>query len=246
MMPLETKEKMIELIKDGLSLNKISKETGLSKTTIYYHSRKINGKKYFEPKFDLNYSELEGEIAGIFAGDGSQHHDYRRGHYTVNIHFGKTDYVFYVKDLFEKYFNKRFRLHEETRGKKRLCTQSKKIFYHFKNYLEYNPRIKHSTVKLKSLDFPEKFLFGFLRGFLDTDGTIAKCADRPMRIVYTTTSKALVSQLKWVLSKFNIDSGGYVAKRLGLKDLYQVYILARSNKRFLQLVKPFKGKWLGL
>ena len=246
MMPLKTKEKMLELIKDGLSLNKISKQTGLAKTTIYYYSRKIKGKQYFEPEFDLKYSEIEGEIAGIFAGDGSQHHDSKQGQYRVNVHFGKTDYVFYVKDLFDKYFNKEFRLNYESRGIMRLCTESKKIFFHFKNYLDYNPKIKHCTVELKTLDFPEKFLIGFLRGFLDTDGTIARCADRPMRIVYTTTSEKLSKQLKEILKQFDIACGGYVQKRSGLKDLYHVYILARSDERFLNLVRPYKRKCLGL
>ena len=236
---------MLRMIEENASLNNISKQTGLAKTTIYYYSRKIIGKKYFEPEFELEYSETEGEIAGIFAGDGSQFHDSERGSYQVNVHFGKTDYVFYVKDLFEKYFNKKFRLQQESRGRSRLCTQSKKIFCHFKNYLEYNSRVKHSTVKLKSLNFPEKFLIGFLRGFLDTDGTISLCSDRPMRIVYTTTSKELASQLKTILRKFDIDCGGYTAKRLNLKDLHQVYILARSNEQFLQKVKPFKRKRLG-
>jgi intein/homing endonuclease len=246
MMTLNTKEKMLKLIKDGLSLNRISKETGLAKTTIYYYSRKIKGKKYFEPEFDLKYSEIEGEIAGIFAGDGSQHHDSKKGSYRINIHFGKTNYVFYVKDLFEGYFNKKFRLNHESRNRARLCTESKKIFFHFKNYLEYDSKIKHSTVKLRSLDLPKEFLLGFLRGFLDTDGTIARCSDRSMRIVYTTTSKELSEQLKEILKQFDVACGGYTAKRLGLKDLYQVYILARSNESFLRLVQPFKRKCLGL
>ena len=126
------------------------------------------------------------------------------------------------------------------------CLQSqKKIFFHFKNYLNYDSKVKHSTVCLKNLDFSEKFLIGFLRGFLDTDGTIALCSDRPMRIVYTTTSKKLSKQLNKILVKFDIKCGGYTQKRSGLKDLYHVYILAGSNKTFLKLVKPFKRNVLG-
>ena len=243
--PKQTKAKMLDMIKNGYSLNKISNATGLGKTTIYYYSRKINGKKYFEPEFKLEYSELEGEIAGIFTGDGSQYHDSKRGHYEVNVHFGNTDYSYYVKDLFENYFNKEFRLYNESRGRQRLRTLSKPIFHHFKNYLEYDSKVKHSTVRLKTLKLPDNFLIGFLRGLLDTDGTIALPADRKMRIVYTTTSKNLAWQLKSILAKFDVNSSHYVAKPLSFKEVYHVYILARSNALFLHKVKPFKSKQLG-
>ena len=36
-------------IKNGTSINKISKNTGYGKSTIYYYYKKINGKKYKEP-----------------------------------------------------------------------------------------------------------------------------------------------------------------------------------------------------
>ena len=71
----KTKKKMLRMIKTKESLNKIARATGLKKTTIYYYSRKLNGRTYFEPEFELAYSEVEGEIAGIFAGDGSQYYE---------------------------------------------------------------------------------------------------------------------------------------------------------------------------
>ena len=36
------KQKIIELIKKGVSINKISKQTGLGKSTIYYYYKKIS------------------------------------------------------------------------------------------------------------------------------------------------------------------------------------------------------------
>lgn len=244
-LPSETKTKMLQMIKGGNSLNKIARETGLPKTTIYYYSKKINGKKYFEPKFNLEYSEAEGEIAGIFAGDGSQYYEPKRCSYQVNVHFGKTDYASYVKKLFEYYFNKKFRLQKESKGRSRLRTNSKKIFHHFKNYLQYDSKIKHSTVRLKALTFPKSFLVGFLRGFLDTDGTIYKRPNGSIRIAYSTTSKTLANQLVKILELFGIKCGYCVAKSSRFKDLHRVYILKGSNELFLKLVKPFKMKRFG-
>ncbi|MDO8538381.1 MAG: LAGLIDADG family homing endonuclease [archaeon] len=241
------KSNLLAMIKNGDSLNTISQTLGISKTTIYYYSRKIKGgRTYIEPEFETNYSEVEGEVVGIFSGDGSQHYEKKKCHYYVNVHFGHTDYVWYVKKLFENYFNKKFRLQEDKNGNYRLVVVSKKIFMHFKNYIDYIPQIKHCTVRLKNLDFPKKFLIGFLRGLLDTDGTIALCKDRKFRIGYYTTSHSLAQQIKEILCIFDIKCGSCVSKRLGYKDLYQVYILAGSNMLFLETIKPFKQKRLGL
>lgn len=38
------------------------------------------------------FSEKEGEIAGIFAGDGSQYFEPKAYYYEVNVHFGGHNY----------------------------------------------------------------------------------------------------------------------------------------------------------
>ena len=147
----EIKKEMIGQISKGVSINIISKSLNLGKSTIYHYYKKIKGKKYKEPEFKVSFSEKEGEITGIFAGDGSQYFEPKRYHYEVNIHFGakNLEYLFYVKELYEKFFNKKFRIEKSNPTTLRLRTYSKKSYYYFTNYLDYDPRIKHSTVRLK-------------------------------------------------------------------------------------------------
>ena len=69
----EMKQELINQIKKNNSINKISKELFLAKSTIYYYYRKIKGRKYKKLGIVTKYSKKEGEIVGIFAGDGSQY-----------------------------------------------------------------------------------------------------------------------------------------------------------------------------
>lgn len=247
----QIKGRMYELILAGSSINSISKKLNLGKSTIYYHYKKLKGRKYILPSFKIKYSETEGEIVGIFTGDGSVYHHRASGHYELNVHFGLKNkgYALYVKQLYEAYFNKKFRLESSNPGRLRLRTYSRMLYDFFKNYLDYIPSIKHCTVQLKSIKFPRKFKIGFLRGLLDTDGTIYK-GHNQIRISYCTTSKNLAHQVSQLLEEERIVNSIYVINRKyrNEKTVYHVSILKNSVDKFISIVKPLKsrtvrGRW---
>lgn len=238
----QLREEICSRIRKSVSINKISKELRLGKSTIYYYYKKIKGKKFVEPEFRLRNSRLEGEINGIFAGDGSQYYDAKRGHYEINVHFGAKNYWYavYVKDLFEKFFNKNFRLHWDSETQIRIRTQSRKIFSYFQNYLSYKPQIKHCTVKLRK-NCSLSFKIGFLKGMFDTDGCISyNHAGYSFSIFYTTTSKCLAYQMNKTLRQLGIENNVYVRHPVGEKILFTVNVLAKGKNRFIKLVKPMK------
>lgn len=246
---LETKREIIKQLKEGVSLNRISKQFGIYKSTLYYYYKKLNGKKFKEPQFTLSSSELEGEIVGIFAGDGSQYYEPKKCHYEVNVHFGghNYNYALEVKKLFEGFFNKEFLLRPESRGVYRLRTLSKKIYYYFQYYMDYKPQIKHCTVHLKRIDFPLNFKIGFLRGLIDTDGHCSYSEkDRRWRIIYYTTSKKLADDICCILSELFITHGmSRLIRKNHRKDgffkpIYHIYIWKRSADRFINIIKPRK------
>ena len=245
-------QEIIEYLKTailrGTSINKISHESHLAKSTIYYYYKKFKGKKYVIPSFTPGYTETEGELVGIFAGDGSQYFYKKTYRYEVNIHFGikNKEYAIYVQKLFESFFHHAFRLRAEKNGRiLRLRIESKIVYNYFKNYLNYLPNIKHSTVKLKNMDNPHKFKIGFLRGLIDTDGSVLYKKDRKkVRVDYTTTSKELALQMGFLFKEMNISYGSCVIRRpqKNEKDLYLIYILCVDTDKFLNMVKPFKWK----
>ncbi len=241
----ELRNKICSRIRKDISINKISKELNLGKSTIYYYYKKIKGKKFVEPEFKLGNSRLEGEINGIFAGDGSQYYDARRGNYEVNVHFGAKNYWYaiYVKNLFEQFFNKNFRLHWDSETQIRIRTQSRKIFHYFPNYLSYDRKIKHCTVKLND-DCSSAFKMGFLKGMFDTDGCYSdRGRKKSAKLFYTTTSKILAQQMSVMLNDLKIENSVYVrTNRLGKwRIVYVVNILAKDRNRFINLVKPMKA-----
>lgn len=241
----ELRNKISDKVRAGISINHISKELSLGKSTIYYYYKKIKGKKFIEPEFKLKNSRLEGEINGIFAGDGSQYYDAKRGSYEVNVHFGAKNYWYavYVKKLFEGFFNKKFRLNWDSETQIRVRTQSRKIFNYFQNYLSYNCHIKHCTVKFKDNCSPD-FKIGFLKGMFDTDGCYCYAkSEKKFRAFYTTTSKMLSTQMGDTLTELGIIHS--VRSRQPTdpneKMVYTVDVWRAGTNRFIKLVKPMKS-----
>lgn len=238
------KEELISRIAEGWSINKISKSLELGKSTIYYYYKKIKGKKYQEPVFECIASKEEGEIVGIFTGDGSQYFRPKTYHYEVNVHFGghNREYANYVKKLFERHFHATFHLGKELSGVFRLRVRSKRIFHYFWNYLEYRAQCKHATVFLKNLNLPDDFKKGFLRGVFDTDGCLSQGRSGKLQAYYGTTSPKLALQIQYLLFEQGICSGIRVEFRKHYKPFYRVSVLRRSVSSFLKTIAPFKGR----
>ncbi len=244
---------LIRLIKSGYSINSISRSLNLSKSTIYYYYKKLKGKKYKEPKFKIRFSETEGEIVGIFAGDGSQYYYRPNGQYQTSIHFGEDmEYVKYVKNMYESYFKKHWPILieypklKDRQIKYRLRVTDKKVFSHFSNYIYYISQHKHDTVKLKNLHFGKNFKIGFVRGLIDTDGSITKSYDK-IHIVFYTTSKQLSKQFCNIVAEFNVKSKVYTRLPNGRnkKVLYAIRLDKSDTDKFLKVIKPFKIRRLG-
>ena len=70
------------MLNEGRSLNRISRQLSLNKSTVYYHYRKIFGKKTKDVNIAYVSDNKIGEFVGAFAGDGC----YFKGknyHYTI-------------------------------------------------------------------------------------------------------------------------------------------------------------------
>ena len=146
----------------------------------------------------------------------------------------------YVKPLYDNYFGKTFSVKKQHEQTFRIYTKSKDIYYFFFHYLDFNPKIKHATVKLKTLSISDQFPLGFLKGFLDADGTIAR-SKKGLKIAYYTTSQELAIQLQQIMTRFGIRSGiTSNQKNSKCKICYSVYVLKENLGKFINLVEPFK------
>ena len=227
-------------VRNGLSLKKIARTLNLSKTTVYYHFRKIKGRTYSAPRINFPSEECRGEVLGIFAGDGSCFID-GNYHYVVRVHCGKdAAYAEYVKTIFSKCFCKKFWLHGPPNN---LCVEisSKRIYHFFTSSLAFDPPKKASSIRLQTTKLSNSFLRGFLRGLVDTDAHISKIR---RRIFFCTVSSQLAGQISDISLKLGFVHSRVVANRTGgNKDLHYIYILSSSINNFLSQVKPFH--WAG-
>ncbi|MDO8481397.1 MAG: LAGLIDADG family homing endonuclease [Nanoarchaeota archaeon] len=239
------------MIKDALSKgssrNQIIREFHLAKNTVLKYAG-IKSVPPLPPKIDFTPTEVCGEVVGIFAGDGSQYYEPKSGHYETNIHFGKVNeqYAYYVKEAYEKFFQKRFRLKQESLTKLRIRMYHREIFYFFDAFLDYERPSKHDTVRVKEDKTTPEFKIGFLRGMFDTDGCLF-CVphEKRVRLFYTTTSKELASQISIFLTELGIEHRVYTRLRKVWKTIYTVNIWKSSAYRFINKVKPFKAQILG-
>src|SRR3989344_3150393 len=234
-------EEVINLIEEGYSLNEISRKTGLGKSTIYYHYKKIKGKKYSEVKINFeNESEL-GEFLGIFAGDGYSYND-EHGHYTIRIFVGHYElgYALYLYNKLVKWFDKNPKVYfVKIEGKVSVILfhySSKSIYLLLKEYLAWEGK-KTYTVRLKNFDLNKNnFNLGFVRGLIDTDGNFYA----PKRSLnFSTVSPCLASQFYAIFkANLNLEPKFHVFSKYGRADLYSLFLYG-VNAQFASSILNF-------
>lgn len=238
---MKISQEVIDLINKGESINKIRKITGRAKSTIYYHYKKIKGKKYKEIKFNFKNNEELGEFLGIFSGDGSFNLG-KNYHYKIKIHIGyyEKPYANYLKKKFIEWFDKKpqeyYTNYNGKKSKIELVYDSKQLYLFLRRYLSWTGK-KAYTIKLKKLNIKDKeFNLGFVRGLIDTDGNYYA---PKRRLSYATTSRELINQVFRIFKhNIKIDPKFYLYKKSKRSDLYTLSVHGVEAKKSIELVKP--------
>jgi len=230
----------MKMIIEGKSLNEISKITNLSKTTIYYYMRKKLGRKY--PLMDLNNNDLElvGEAIGFFAGDGSLFHDLKKGQWHVRFIFNKNEIKvinYYIESL--KRLTGKIPFRHYGKSVTILYYNSKVLGNFCSDYLKWEDK-KVSTVRLrdKNLLLNKKFIVGFLRGLIDSDGYVRKGRKE---IYFGSVSKKLSDDFVKGLEFFGLNSKIYIQRRTKHLDFNKVRLSGEEVDKFISIVRPIKA-----
>ncbi len=236
----DIKNKMVYLIKKGSSLNEISRNTRLSKTTIYYHYRKYYGKKIISPIIKRKDVESLGEFLGVVAGDG--YANVTRGcHYLVRIflNINEDKYADKLIIVLNGLFNKPPHKYIHRKGNCiHIRYMSKDIFNLVTEYLFWKSeghRSKSRSICLKKIENDDNFKIGFLRGCIDTDGYINK-----NKIQFATASKGLCSNIEKFLQDLNLEFSTHVYKdkRPNKSPMYHTRIKSIDRDKFLRKISP--------
>lgn len=238
------KNRIIRLIKENKSLNKIKEVTGINKTTIYYYMRKIKGRKIKLVNIKKGNLELIGEVIGLFAGDGCFYHDKKRYTRRITFSFNKKEdkIIDYYRNSLTELTNKNPRLYI-SKSIKTLDLQSKEFSEFILKYLSWDSN-KTKTVQIKNKEvFKNKqFVIGFLRGLIDSDGYIRK---KRKEIYYGTISKKLLNDFLYCLNLFNFKYKVYIQKGKKYNDFYKVRLTNLEVDRFVDLIRPLKSNYYG-
>jgi len=233
------KSKILQLINQGGSLNKIKGITGVGKTTIYYYMRKLKGKKIVPVKIIFSDIELIGEVVGLFAGDGQYFYDKKRWDRRIRIFFNSKEDVlirYYLKSI-KRLINKfpRVYLHKSVRI---MEVKSKEFSNFILGYVSFgNKKVRTIQLKDKNLLKNKNFTIGFLRGLIDSDGYVRKGRKE---IYFGSISKNLFTDFLKGLDFFKFDYKCYLQKRKGYQDFYKVRLTGNEVDRFIKLIKPLK------
>tara|TARA_Y100000310_G_scaffold126368_1_gene125234 strand:- start:154 stop:897 length:744 start_codon:yes stop_codon:yes gene_type:complete len=232
---MNRREKIIQLIKQDKSINYISKKLELGKSTIYYHYKKIKGKKFKEVNIN-GTDDMIGEFIGLFAGDGcfykAKNYLYR-SYLIFNIK--EKEFVLETKEILTKLFDKPPSLYRSL-NTLILLYRSKVIHDFIKSYLDWSPiKRKAHTIHLISQDHSKAFKIGFLRGNVDSDGHISHKV-----INFASSSPCLINDIRKFLTELDIEHGYYmyVEKRKNRVNMHHVRIKWYHRDKFMSIIKP--------
>lgn len=238
------KDYIISLMKKGKSLNYISKLTGRNKSTLYYHYKKIMGKKFKDIELNDIQDSFIGELMGLFVGDGNYFFDRRLWRHSVKFFFNITekDYV----DSLVKLFKSNLKKYPHVGREKNVLIvryYSKKLFTFIQYYVDWGisrdvlgRNKKSRTVFLKQRVYSNGFKKGFLRGFIDSDGYISD-----KKICFSSSSGKIIEQT----SNFLLDLGFkefrtnfYKEKRKNRVGMWHLNFRKAERERFFEIIKP--------
>ncbi|MEK6967145.1 MAG: LAGLIDADG family homing endonuclease [Nanoarchaeota archaeon] len=235
----EEKNKIEIFVKNNYSLNRIANQLGKSKSTIYYHFFKLRGRTIQKQKIITANEEIKGEFIGLFAGDGclDKTADYK---YRIYLFFNikeKNLVEKIIKNNLHVLFSKKPMIFM-TENKIIICFYSKAIKELIMKYLRWDKKYrKGHTVHLINNKQSKKFMVGFLRGSIDSDGYISR-----NKIVFASISPLLIRDIAKFLNVLRIEHQiyEYDDKRGKRKRIYHIYVKKHHQNKFVTMVKPRK------
>jgi len=196
----------------------------------------------------LKYNSCLAEIIGIMLGDGCLYLDYRNKYHTiVCFHKYETDYMGYVKYLFESYFKDyKFSISEQ---KSEFLLRNVSVFVGEQLIyagLKTGNKIKNRVSSPIWIFKNNLFLIRFLRGIFDTDGCIYRKYGKYLQIQFKFASIFILNSVRKALLNLGYHPT-VIQKSLNNERFYEWKIyLSRQQEihNFFLQVKPKNNKHL--
>jgi hypothetical protein len=236
------RKRIIDFAKSGRSLYFISDKMGLGKTTVYYHTRKVMGRKNIPIKINTDSNEKIGEFLGLFAGDGSYFYDNKNHKHVIRIFIGRHEENLknYYVELMKSIFNKQPALYTQ-KSVYVIHMASKELISFIKKRLTWEDGFKTKTIRLSNdvANLPTDFSKGFLKGLIDSDGYVRKGRNE---IYFGSISKNLINNFTDCLKRFGFNYSVYRQKPNETGNIfYKVRLTGDDVVSFCKFIKPIKS-----
>ncbi|MBR9682343.1 MAG: hypothetical protein GOV02_01585 [Candidatus Aenigmarchaeota archaeon] len=238
----ELKNRLLEDVRSGHSLGYLMKKFNIPKTTAYYYLRKIRGRKLKDLEISSD-QELRGEFCGIFAGDGGfvYNSGYRISFYT---YCKEPEYVNHIIFLIGKLFGN-YRPYTYTERSVTIVRTNRKLMYDLLRKYLFWTGVKTYSIGLKNPvdSYDKKFLRGFIRGAVDTDGSV----DDYGRIAFTSCSKKFFQDVRDALVVLGFNPTVWIRNRSkytkNRKDNFSAVVKRKGLDKYLREIRfenPYK------
>jgi len=200
-------EEIQRLVKNGVSLRGVARETGVSYSAVYRHAKQFSKRQTFVDFSVFSEHEL-GYIVGFFVGDGSRIAETRSGHYGARFAFdAKRDAE--IASLLQRLFRKAGKsvtlYSEGTWLAMKVYSKNLLVFLQgFVRYAKCDGEVH--KVLVNSLNWDRAFALGFVGGLIDADGHVYKNKRHAghFGIAITTVNPTLTEQLVDLLNRLGL------------------------------------------
>jgi len=237
------------LAKAGLSLEQISAQLDVPKTTVYHYAKEYCKKMTYMDMDALSEMEL-GYLVGVFVGDGCFIVRLKNGTYITKFTLDATrdeDIANFLQSLFEKTGKKVGRCIEKSSIIFRV--HSKDLVEFLSQYVKCIKQIE-SPRNVKVLTNREKWAtplkLGFIGGLIDSDGHVYynKKRTRHFGVLIKTASEPLRDDVVRILFSLGIKVTTYLAKSYegsySGNPRYVVYVPSAELKKIVRKIPAVK------
>ena len=185
------------------------------------------------------------EIVGIMLGDGCLYFDSKEKYQTiVSFHKNEKDYLYYVKALFENFFESyKFCI---TELKDEILLRNNSIFVGEKlknnGLIAGNKTINKITIP-RWITNDMKYMIKAIKGLFDTDGCVYRKYNSYAQIQFKLACKECVCSIRDILFKLHFNPTRIQKENLNNRFYWKIYLSRQKEiDLFFKLIKPANSK----
>ncbi len=228
---------IIRLANAGFSLQHISENLSIRKSTLYYHA-KTSCHKMTKFGLSLITASEKGYLIGLFLGDGSFNKGGREQRFFVRFALDAErdkDVALRIAQIFQKAGKKINFISWKSNTIAKTC--SKELVAYIETFIEYREGEKNFLFDKSWL--PE-FMYGFLAGIIDSDGHVHEHLGTEIKTVSRSIFENILKVLDTLEISANTKKRNAPKNSFSEKPRFEIYIPSAEMKLNINKIPSVK------